>query len=329
VTRFLDLGASFLRILAILFCLTISAEGQSRERCGPLIVDVLFGEPISMEMMIDDLFTARIVYLGEVHTIARHHSVQAEILEKLAQRGMKLALGMEMFGEHQQAILDQWQSGTESVADLIKNLGSGHWTNLLDYEALLLAAREREVPILCLNADDHLVRLVARKGLDALSAAEKERLPSGILPVDPQYERLLRLRLHVHKAFQGKSLDNIVIAQAVRDQTMARALLRFLTSDRGRDRSVVVVAGTGHINYGFGIPARVEKELDVPYRIVLPSESGELVLSEADKRQAIPVEVTHQDLKFIRQPIADYLHIVPRKSDENGAEPFPYRAGLP
>ena len=70
---------------------------------------MLMGEPIPMEMMLDDLLQVRIVYLGEIHTIARHHRVQSEILRLLAERGVKLALGMEMLGEEQQPILDRWQ----------------------------------------------------------------------------------------------------------------------------------------------------------------------------------------------------------------------------
>jgi hypothetical protein len=46
-------------------------------------------------------------------------------------------------------------------------------------------------------------------------------------------------------------------------------------------------------------------------RIILISESGELVLSEEEKRHAVPVDIRHEDLRFIRSPIADYLHVAP------------------
>jgi len=282
-----------------------------------------------MDTMVDDLATARIVYIGEVHTIRRHHGIQTEILNRLAERNMKLALGMEMFSAHQQEILSRWQKGSESVEDLVRALGAGHWTNLPDYGPLLVLARKLGVPILGLNADDGLVRKVARQGIQGLSESEKRQVPDEVSPVDPLYDRLLRLRLKVHKAFQDRSLDNIVLAQAVRDEAMARALVGFLTSAEGKDRIVLVIAGTGHISYGLGIPSRVTRMLNDPFRIVLLSESGELVLSEEEKKQAVPVEITHEDLSFIRKPIADYLHIMPLKTEPEETGSYPHRARVP
>jgi uncharacterized iron-regulated protein len=289
---------------------TVAAES------GAIVVDMLMGEPVPPEMMLEDLASARVVFLGETHTIARHHRVQEEILSKLADMDLKLALGMEMFGTEQQAVLDKWQRGTEPFDHLMKELGHEFWTNLKDYRSLILLARSRKIPILGINARDALVRKLARKGLDALSPEEREKLPKGFEEVRPDHARLLKLRLRVHRAFKGKSLERIVLAQALRDATMARAVARFLRSPEGKDRIVVVTAGAGHVNYGFGIPDRMKKLMDVPLRIVLMSASGQLVLSEKEKQQALPVEIDHKDLTFIRRPIADYLHLLPLTPEE-------------
>ncbi|MDQ7784621.1 MAG: ChaN family lipoprotein [Desulfomonilaceae bacterium] len=296
----------------------VYAQESAMSDCKSFIVDVLAGEPVPMEMMVDDLASVRIVYVGEVHTIDRHHELQTEILRVLSQRGLKLALGMEMFSVRQQEILDRWQRGDGSVASLIHDLGKGHWTNLLDYESVLLTARKLHVPILGINADDALVKKVARHGIRGLSDAEQREAPRGFDRINPVNDRLLRLKLRVHRAFEGKSLDRIVLAQALRDETMARAIVRFLDSPEGKDRTMMVIAGSGHLNYGLGIPERVRRRGEITSRIILPSESGELVLSESEKRQAVPVEITHKDLLFINKPIADYLHLIPlrKKSEE-------------
>jgi hypothetical protein len=34
-------------------------------------------------------------------------------------------------------------------------------------------------------------------------------------------------------------------------------------------------------------------------------------MSEEEKRQSVPVTVTHEDLRFLQVPIADYLHVIP------------------
>ena len=117
------------------------------------------------------------------------------------------------------------------------------------------------------------------------------------------------MRLQVHKAFQPSMLDRIVLAQSVRDAVMAKSIDTYLHSQS--DKTMVVIAGTGHLNYGFGIPEMTQRRSNRSFRILLPSESGQLVLSEAEKRQANPVVITHEDLKFIKNPIADYLHIIP------------------
>jgi uncharacterized iron-regulated protein len=296
----------------------------------PFVIDMLMAEPVPMEMLLDDLMCVRIVYVGEVHTIARHHQIQKQILRKLAERKLNPALAMEMFSEEHQAVLDRWMRSKDDLSALIKDLGKERWTNLMDYQSVLTTARDLGVPIVALNAPDRLVRKVAREGLESLSTEDRKRLPAGFQDINPLNDRLLRLRLRIHKAFQEKSLDNIVLAQAIRDATMAQAVVRFLESAEGKDRIMMVVAGTGHVNYGFGIPERVKSVLDLPYRIILTSESGELVLSDEEMRQMVPVRITHEDLKFIPVPIADYLYVIPLREPSRGhpaEEQRPHQSG--
>jgi uncharacterized iron-regulated protein len=317
---------ALIQVLPVLLCFALGSQLQAMSERSPLIVDVVLGEPVTMDTMVDDLAAVKIVYIGEVHTIKEHHALEARILDHLADRKIKLALGMEMFAGRQQEILDRWQEGNESLEHLIRDLGADHWTNLTDYGPLLLSARERRIPILGLNADDSLVRKVAWKGLDGLSASEKRLVPAGVTPVDPLSDRLLRLRLKVHRAFQATGLHNVVLAQALRDQTMATTVARFLRSAQGKDRLILVVAGTGHMSYGLGIPSRVERIKKTPHRIVVLSESGHLVLTEAEKRESVPIEITHADLEFLRRPIGDYLYILPSKTKSEPAEPHAYQA---
>jgi uncharacterized iron-regulated protein len=279
-----------------------------------MIIDVYTGEPITKETMLDDLASVRIIYLGEIHTIGRHHVLQTELLKDLTTGEAPLALGLEMFSEDQQPALNSWQKTNNSVPDLLAALGREGWTNLLDYSSLLLAAREAKIPILGLNAPDKLVKMVAAHGLEFMSEKDRQSLPEGLADVNPVYEKLLRLRLKVHKAFQEKSLKNIVLAQSLRDTNMAEVISKFLESPAGAKKTMLVVAGSGHLNYGFGVPEKTKKRNGLEYRVILPSESGELELSEQEKKVAVPIEFTHADLKFINVPIADYLNVIPLKS---------------
>jgi uncharacterized iron-regulated protein len=317
-----SLLASFAQVAALLAAL-VCAPALIMAAGEPIIIDVLMGEPIPKEEMIEDLATVRIVYIGEFHTVARHHKAQADILKGLADKNLSLAMGMEMFAQSRQPVLDKWQQGPGGVDSLINELGREHWTNLGDYEAVLMLAKRLKIPIRGLNADDRLVKKVAREGMESLSDADRRQIPADVDQVNPLHERLLNIRLRVHKAFHEKALHNIILAQALRDATMAHAVDRFLKSREGRDRVMVIIAGTGHVSYGFGIPERTEKLNNLAYRIVLLSESGELVLSEKEKELAAPITITHQDLKFIRVPIADYLHILPLKSATEPTQSLP------
>lgn len=303
-------------LAAILFGMTPrtgSATLNEHMNCPPIIIDVYAGEPVSEETMMDDLARARIVYLGELHTISRHHDLQYLILNNLYSKGLKLAVGMEMFSWTRQDPLNSWLHGDKDLGGLAKELGEESWKNISDYRKILDFARRNRIPVIALNAPDKVVRMVARGRIGELLEVERKRLPQDLDLVDPLYERLLRLRLRVHKAFEGKSLDNVIRAQMLRDGVMAENIVRFLRSSQGTDSAMVVIAGSGHMNYGFGIPERVRKKMNVLDRIVLPTESGQLILSEEEKRQAVPVEITHQDLSFLRVPIANYLHVLPLK----------------
>ncbi len=284
--------------------------------CPSIIVDLLLGEPVSIETALDDMSAVRIVYVGECHTIVRHHELQVKILRGLVQRNPKISLAMEMFTSEQQPIVDRWLSSTESVSVLVKNLGKDSWTNLIDYSSVLTMARDLEIPVVCLNVSNGIVRKVARGGLESLSKEEKSLASPDVEPINPLYARLLSMRLKVHRAFQGKTLDRVIFAQALRDAVMASNITKYLERPDTKDKLLLVIAGNGHLNYGFGIPERVKRRIDLTSRIILPSESGEMELSEAERQQAIDIEISHEDVRFINKPIADYLSVIPMKSND-------------
>ncbi len=116
----------------------------------------------------------------------------------------------------------------------------------------------------------------------------------------------------VHVSATPQTLRPMIEAQIARDEAMAEALATFLESEQGRGRKVLVLCGAGHVAYGLGLPTRVRRRLpDIKDRIVLFSESGEVRLSPEEKAQARAIEITHEQLRELRQPIADYLWVKP------------------
>jgi uncharacterized iron-regulated protein len=274
-------------------------------------VDAIGGEPVAFPDVLEDLTHARVIYLGEVHSIPRHHELELAVLESMAGRRVRLVLAMEQFEAFNQPALDRFNSGALDLDGLISETKlEKRWTGYTNYLPLLRAARAHQVPVQALNARAETIRAIGRRGLGALSREQRKELPAEIVTRDPLYQTWLNKVLSVHMAFDQKQLEPAFEAQVTRDETMADRLAQFLSSPAGRDRSALVVCGRGHCEYGLGTPARVSRRVPgISQRIVLFSESGDLRLSEQEQRQSRTIEVSHEFLRALGRPPGDYFQV--------------------
>ncbi len=314
--RLEDIAMSRLPTISMCFCLLISAQhiAQSaglEDRCS-LWVDPYRGEPLDFQEVADDLASVRVVYLGEAHSLERHHELQTAILRDLAARGKSLVLGLEQLERFQQPHLERYNGGEIDFDELAKLTDwKSRWRGYDQYRGLIEAARGLEIPVLALNARAETVRQVFRSGgVEGLDDKTRCELPEDMLLKDPPYERLLNMQLMVHMAVSEERLRPMREAQISRDETMAATLAEYLLSADGKDRSAVVVCGTGHVAYSHGIPTRVRRRMpDVTDRIVVPSQSGDVELSAGEMAASRDVEITHEQLREVGRPIGDYLHV--------------------
>jgi uncharacterized iron-regulated protein len=290
-----------------------AGERTDAERTS-LWIDVYHGEPVRYQEVLDDLATAQAIYLGERHTLQRHHEMQTKILTDLAQKGVLLAVGLEQMESSQQSHLDRYNRGEIDFEQLATATAwSKRWSNYQQYRPILEAARKWKAPIVALNAKSETIRQVVRSGgIDHLAPETRKELPAKVQVQDPPYEKLLSLQMKVHVSATSQTLRPMIEAQIARDEALADALATFLESEQGRGRKVLVLCGAGHVAYGLGLPTRVRRRLpDIKDRIVLFSESGEVQLSPQEKAQAREIEITHEQLRDLCQPIADYLWVKP------------------
>jgi uncharacterized iron-regulated protein len=284
---------------------------ESPERCG-MWIDLYSGEPIRYADMMDDLAGARVIYLGERHTLARHHELQQKIIESLAERGVELAIGLEMLPVDLQPVLNKYNAGEITFDDLARETSwEDIWDNYDQYRGPIEAGHRAGARLLALNARRELAKEVARSGLEGVGPEWASRLPRNLVTDQPAYEReLLReMMVMAHATGQKDMMRRMFEAQVVKDETMAEAIARFVLSPAGRGRTVVVLCGAGHVSYGYGIPSRVERRVPgIVERIVIFSESGDIVLSEREKAMARMIEITHTELRENEVPFADYIH---------------------
>ncbi len=288
----------------------LSAETPPR---AEFWVDLLMAEPLEDENdMWADLQAADVVFLGETHRLDRHHRMQVEVLRKILEAGRPVILGLEQIEARDQAEVERFNSGEidfEQLAEAIE--WKKQWRNYADYRELVETAQKAGARVVGLNAPREIVREVSKVGVDALKPAARAQLSEKIHTDDPTYERLMNLALSVHASFDPSFLRNVFEAQVARDDHMAESIVHAMSEVEGEKKPIgVVVAGSGHIQFGLGTPDRVRFRLPkVNERIVLMSESGDLELTPMEKEMRRAVEIHHRDVHFIRRPAGDYLYV--------------------
>ena len=307
---------SAIMLSAILLAGRLATGADQPPRCS-LWIDACQGEPTTYDAVLSDLASVQVIYLGERHTLQRHHDIQTRIVTDLAARGTRLVVALEQLESFQQPKIDEFNAGRFSFDQLAEATGwAQRWNNYRQYQPVLEAARKAGAWVIGLNARSETIRQVARSGgVAGLDPAARKELPVDMQLADPPYERLLTMVMQVHMAATPERLRPMIEAQIARDEAMAHTLAAFLQSDRGRGRMAIVLCGSGHVTYGLGTVSRVRRRLPESHeRIILLSESGDVELSEAEKAVSRPIDITHQQLRDLARPVADYLHVTTLKS---------------
>jgi uncharacterized iron-regulated protein len=229
---------------------------------------------LTKDQTITLLAAAKIVYVGESHDNLRHHRIQLEILRALADRSPgHVAVGMEMFQRPAQPQLDRWSRGELDEREFLITWYE-NWSEDYDYyRDILEFIRDRHIPLVALNASERVVQAVADGHRDSASDGERPSIPE-IDANDPFHRRQMEAVFGGHA--KGAGFDAFYRTMLAWDETMAQTVADFVSSPSGRDKSLVVFAGGGHVAYGFGIPRRAFRRLPLPYVIVLPRTDIEL-----------------------------------------------------
>lgn len=284
------------------------------------IVAAPAGDLVSRDALGAALATARLAAVGEKHDSLAHHQVQAEMLALLADRVPKTAVGFEMISYEDQPKLDDFASGQTSEADFAVWWKSVWGYDYTLYKPIFDEARGRGLPLYGLNAPAALVKTVAKKGLDALSPADRARLPAKIEESsDPRYRafvydsiaghapaghaalKSLMLSLGFQALSDPDAVARMIQAMAVWNETMGEQAARRVAEGR----TLFLVAGQGHVLYKAGAPESAARRGAAPTLVVLPypfDEEG-LTVPEMLARLRDPAQ---DDIQR-----ADYFRLIP------------------
>jgi uncharacterized iron-regulated protein len=142
------------------------------------------------------------------------------------------------------------------------------------YRPILDYARQHRIPVLALNVPTEILRRVAQVGLEGLNAEEKVQIPREIDLSDTAYRERLRESYRLHgRGDDAEGFERFWQAQLLWDETMSETAADYLK--RYPSRRMVILAGSGHLVYGSGIPQRLIRRLPVTTAIVINTEPTE------------------------------------------------------
>ena len=210
------------------------------------------------------LRAADVVYVAEQHGVPAFHRAQRAVLHRLQRLGRVPTVAVEWLSPSDQTSLDDWLQSDRPASELHDALSwPKRWGHAFEaYAPLFVAVRAAKIRLLGINAEPGLARAVARHGKDGVPDTIASKLP----PLDsgnPQHEAYFRALMaaaaasHPGHRLSDAALARYYEAQLVWDETMAHAVST-LIANKSDDQTIVVFAGAGHIDYGYGIPRRVQ-----------------------------------------------------------------------
>ncbi len=222
--------------------------------------------------LIDNIKDSKVIFVGENHTLYSNHVNQLKIIKALYESGKKVAIGMEMFQQPFQKYLDLFIDGKISEKEMLKKTEYfKRWKydyNL--YRPIILYAKKHKIKIVALNVRKEISKKVAKEGIDALTKKEMKELPKSMDFTNLVYRQYMRQIYEAHAKKSFKNFENFFYAQVLWDETMADNIANFLKSHP--DFQMVVLAGNGHLRFGYGIPDRIKRRGVKDYKIVLQND---------------------------------------------------------
>lgn len=223
--------------------------------------------------IIESASRKKIVYIGEYHDRFSHHEVQLQVIKSLYAKNKKIAIGMEMFEKPSQLILDDYIAGNIEEREFLgkteyfKRWGFDY--NL--YKPILDFARSEKIPVIAMNIRREIVERVSKNGIESLSEEEKKEIPLSMDFSNEEYRKRLKDIFFMHNGASEKNFDFFYQSQVLWDESMSQSIDDFFRkyADFRRDGQMAVIAGSGHLSYGYGIPDRTFRRNGYDYAVIL------------------------------------------------------------
>jgi uncharacterized iron-regulated protein len=239
------------------------------------------------EVMLADIASADVIFVGEQHDDPNTHRLELAILEGLKRRTVAPVVSLEMFERDVRSTLDAYLAGSVPEEEFLET--SRPWPRYsTDYRPLVEFAKANGWPVIAANVPRRIAALVARNGREAIDQLPGEDRPFIATdlqcPEDAYFERFAKT-MGSHPApnqtpeQQRAMTVRYYWSQCLKDETMAESIVSAFTSaNEGSEsrRPVVHYNGAFHSDFGLGTAERVRRRLPGKRVVVismLPVES--------------------------------------------------------
>lgn len=244
------------------------------------IYDTAQAGAIDFDTLIQRLASARVIYVGELHTATAHHQIQLKIIKAMVESGRKIRVGMEMFAHTYQSRLNEWSAGKVDYDTFLKRTQwYANW-NFDDalYKEILIYIKEKHLKLIGLNIPFHIPRKISVGGLDNLLPTDRALLPRKIDTTQAEHRAYVEEIYKAHHFKSRSDFENFYAAQCAWEDGMAQSI-----ADNLDDETMVVIAGNGHIRRKYGIPNRAFERNRAPFATIYPvSPRQDVSLKDGD-----------------------------------------------
>ncbi|MBF0177665.1 MAG: ChaN family lipoprotein [Magnetococcales bacterium] len=235
------------------------------------ILSVDDGKSVTRQDLVDQMRSARVIYLGEKHDNPEHHRLQMHIIQDLVKAGRRPALGFEFFTRAQTSWLQDFsvgvpspmgRSGAENSLDrdgevLRERLGWKDRSEWAFYYPMLVWARQQKLSIFGADLPRGLRFRLTRVGLEGLSPVERHLIPSTGFVHEDYRQLMLKQLSDAHCGVAPPALlDRLYATWVARNDTMATSIT-LLLKELPVTEPVVMILGAGHVAHGMGVMDRV------------------------------------------------------------------------
>ena len=213
---------------------------------GALLVACAHREPTNATALLDRVLPTPLLMLGEQHDAPEHQTLQREVVQHLAARGQLAALVMEMVERGHDTRALPRDVDEARVREALGWSEHGGWPWPV-YGPVVMAAVRSGVPVVGGNLPRAQMRgAMGDRALDSL-------VTQGVL----QRQRDGIRESHCGVLPEGQ-IAPMTRIQLARDHAMAQTVTHAITAGK----TVVLVAGNGHVRRDLGVPLHLPSGLE-------------------------------------------------------------------